>query len=317
VENPTLSQTVSVVIPYYNGSRFVADALASVGAQTLPVAEIIVVDDGSRPEEAAALDRAAADIPRCRVIHLERNRGACVARNIGITRSTGTYVAMLDCDDSWVPDKMAKQMAFLAAHPEYRAVHAAVRIIQDDGSQAFTHKTDVTFEALVKFPCPAFPSATVMQREALFECGLFNPTKGACQDLDLFLRFTSQYPIGCVDEPLVLRRIHPQSISRNVPMFWHEADRVYRDYRYVFKDGAAAADTLIELHADFLMRAVYMRDMAFFWKIVRRATRRDVTVWRLLLRTITGLFRNRIARKRRGKSGAPAQVPSERGVGTL
>ena len=82
-----MSRTISVVIPYYNGSRFVTDALASVKAQTYPMHEIIVVDDGSRREEAAAVDRAAETAgPLCHVIHLERNRGACVARNIGITR---------------------------------------------------------------------------------------------------------------------------------------------------------------------------------------------------------------------------------------
>jgi glycosyltransferase involved in cell wall biosynthesis len=288
------SHSVSVVIPYHNGSRFIAEALASVRAQTLPAHEIIVVDDGSRPEEAAALDAAA--VPGEIIIHLERNRGACVARNIGIVRATGTHIALLDCDDLWVPDKTEKQMRYLDEHPEFHAVHAAVKSVYDDGREAVAHKSEVRFEDLVSFPCPAFPSATILERQALLECGLFNPTKRACQDLDLFLRFTSQYPIGCVDEPLVVRRVQADGISRNVPVFWHEADRVYRDYRHVFKDERAAGDTLVELHADFLMRAVYARDAKQFWKVLRRATRRDVTVPRLLLRAGLGLVKNRLAR---------------------
>jgi glycosyltransferase involved in cell wall biosynthesis len=308
------SHTVSVVIPFYNGSRFIAEALASVAAQTVPVAEVIVVDDGSRAEEAAALDEAAASMPKCRVIHLERNRGACVARNIGILRSTGEYIAMLDCDDLWSPDKTEKQLAFLNDHPAYRAVHSAVTVRHEDGREVLAHKTQVNFEDLVHFPCPAFPSAVIMQKEAMLECGLFNPTKRACQDLDLFLRFTSQYPIGVVDEPLVIRRVQADGISRNAPVFWHEVDRVFSDYRFVFSDSAAAADTLVELHADFLLRALYARNFEFFWRIVRRALRRDVTFLRLGLRFLRGLLRNRLARGR-GKDGKDKDNDSDKGRG--
>ena len=137
-------------------------------------------------------------------------------------------------------------MRFLREHPEYRAVHSAVKSVYDDGREAIAHKSEVHFDDLVDFPCPAFPSAVIMHREALFECGLSNPTKRACQDLDLFLRFTSQYPIGCVDEGLVIRRVQPEGISRNVPVFWHEADRVYRDYRLRLADGQELSATLTQ-----------------------------------------------------------------------
>jgi glycosyltransferase involved in cell wall biosynthesis len=294
--NPETSLSVSVVIPFYNGSRFIKEALASVTSQTMPVLEIIVVDDGSRAEEAAALDWAADGIANCTVIHLERNRGACVARNIGIVRAKGTHIAMLDCDDLWLPDKTEKQVRFLRENPSYRAVHSAVRVRHEDGREVVAHKNQVNFQDLVHFPCPAFPSAVIMQREAMLECGLFNPTKRACQDLDMFLRFTSQYAIGVVDEPLVVRRVQADGISRNAPVFWHEADRVYRDYRYVFEDGSAAADTLVELHADFMLRAFYARNGSFFWNVVKRAVRRDVTILRLFLRFLGGVLRNRLSR---------------------
>lgn len=296
--------TVSVIVPFYNGSRVVGDALASIGAQTCPAHEIIVVDDGSREEEAAALDRLAAGVgPSVRVIRLPRNRGACVARNIGIARAAGSYIAFLDCDDIWAPDKLEKQMRFLAEHPEFRAVHCPVKTLCTDGQEHFASKSDIRFEDLVHFPCPAFPSAVVMQRDALFESGLFNPTKRACQDLDLFLRFTSQYPIGCVNEPLVIRRVQAQSLSRNLATFWHEADRVYRDYRYVFSDTKAAANTLVDLSTDFLLDAVYARDRELFWTVFRRATRNDVTVPRLLGRAAKRLVRNWLTRDQIRASG--------------
>lgn len=292
----TFDETVSVVIPYYNGGKFIAEALDSVAAQTFPAHEIIVVDDGSKPEQAAKLDEVARGRERVVVVHLDRNRGACVARNVGISRATGRWIALLDCDDLWEPKKLERQMEFLRTNPGYKAVHTGLKATGSDGQEIIAHKQEVTFQDLVHFPCPAFPSAVIMERQALFECGLFNPTKRACQDLDLFLRFTSQYPIGCVDEPLVVRRVQDDSISRNVPVFWHEADRVYRDYRYVFKDDDAAQETLTELHADFLMRAFYKRDPSFAWKVLRRATRQEVTVPGLLARTVQGLVKNRLQR---------------------
>jgi hypothetical protein len=201
-----------------------------------------------------------------------------------------------------MPDKTEKQVRFLRENPTYRAVHSAVRVRHEDGREVVANKTQVNFQDLVHFPCPAFPSAVIMHREALLECGLFNPTKRACQDLDLFLRFTSQYPIGVVDEPLVIRRVQADGISRNAPVFWHEVDRVYSDYRYVFADSAAAADTLVELHADFMLRAFYARNGSFFWKIVRRALRRDVTILRLFARFVKGLLVNRLARRDRERA---------------
>jgi glycosyltransferase involved in cell wall biosynthesis len=300
-----VTESVSVVIPYYNGGRFIAEAIASVRAQTLPADEIVVVDDGSRPADAAVLDQVAdaANVDArtiCRALHLPRNRGVCVARNLGIVRATGTYIAFLDCDDMWRADKLEKQMRFLAEHPDYRAVHCGLQVLYDDGREGTAHKEEVRFEDLVRFPCPVFPSALIMHREALFECGLFDPTKKVCEDLDLFLRFTSQYPIGVVDEPLLIRRVQADGASRNVPRFYHDADRVYRDYRYVFQDQGAAADTLIDLHSDFLQRAIYARDAGLFWSVLRRGTRNDVTVPRLLFRVARDLIRNRRARQQGG-----------------
>jgi glycosyltransferase involved in cell wall biosynthesis len=291
-----MNQTVSVVIPYYNGSKVVGEALASVRAQTLKPHEIIVIDDGSRPPEAAVLDQVA--LPGEQIVHLDRNRGACVARNIGIVRATGTHIALLDCDDIWAPQKLEKQMRFLRDNPSYRAVHTGLKSVDGQGLEFFGHKSEVHFEDLVSFPCPAFPSATILERQALLECGLFNPTKRACQDLDLFLRFTSQYPIGCVDEPLVIRRIQETSISNNFPVFWHEAARVYGDYRYVFKNKEAAAGTLLDVHVEFLQRAIYSRDAKFFWNVLRRATHREASPLQLLYRTGVGLVKNRLAARR-------------------
>jgi glycosyltransferase involved in cell wall biosynthesis len=284
-----------VVIPAYNSSRTLADAIASIRDQSYPAHEIIVVDDASTPEEAAAIDRVAAG---CTVIHLPKNRGPSVARNKGVARATGEWVGFLDSDDLWLPAKLERQVEHLRANPDCRAVHCSMKAIERNGEDLVIMKTMVTFEDLVEFPCPVFPSAVLMHREALLEAGLFDPTKRCCEDLDLFLRFTAEHPIHCVSEPLVLRRASWDGLSANIPRFWREADRVYREYQHVFQDAARARDTLIGLHSDFVLRALYKRDFSLAWQMGRRAVRHDVPLFRVIPRIIAGFVRNRMRRRR-------------------
>jgi glycosyltransferase involved in cell wall biosynthesis len=292
-ESAAVGPTVSVIIPAYNSSRTLAEAIASVRAQSYPVHEILVVDDCSRPDEAAAIDGVAAG---CTVIHLPKNRGPSVARNRGVARASGEWVAFLDSDDLWLPGKLAAQMSYVRANPDCRAVHCSLKAIGRDGAVTFAIKKPIGFEDLVQFPCPVFPSAVVMHRESLLDAGLFDPTKRCCEDLDLFLRFTFEHPIHCVAEPLVVRRASWDGLSANIPNFWREADRVYREYQHVFRDEGQARETLIDLHADFVLRALYKRSFALLWKMGRRAVRHDVPLRRVLPKVVAGLIRNHRAK---------------------
>lgn len=272
--------SISVVIPYYNGSRMIGEALASVTAQTLAPIEIIVVDDCSKPEEAAALDRLAAPFGAV-VIHMPRNGGPSVARNAGIARARGEWIAFLDCDDLWAPNKLELQAAVVAKNPGCRAVHCGMKTMLLDGKEAMTAKGEITFDDFLVFPCPIFPSAVLMQRQALFECGLFDPTKRCCEDLDLFLRFC--YGNGkfhdkfySAPEPLLIRRVQEDGLSRNIATFWREADRVYRDFLPVFADRRKSRGALREVHTDMTLRALYARDFKLLWRMLRNATYPDV-----------------------------------------
>jgi glycosyltransferase involved in cell wall biosynthesis len=286
-------ERISVVIPYHDGSPYLGAALESVRGQSYPAHEIIIVDDGSRPDEAAALDRMA---PEAVIVHLARNRGPSVARNVGVGRAGGEWIAFLDCDDRWEPNKLAAQIDYVRAHPECRAVHTGMRALIGDGTQIITRKEPVTFEDFLRFPCPVYPSSVLMHREALLESGLFDPTKRCCEDLDLFLRFAHEYPIHAIPEPLMIRRLRPDGLSQNLPVFWREADRVYREYRTVFADERAAGRTLLGLHVDFALRAIYARDFGLLWRMSRRALRRDVSLARLIPGVLTGLVHNRLHR---------------------
>jgi glycosyltransferase involved in cell wall biosynthesis len=288
-----MSLSISVVIPYFNGSRFIAEALDSVRSQTLAALEIIVVDDGSRPEEGRALDRVARD---CVVIHLPTNRGQSVARNTGIARARGEWIAFLDCDDLWDPRKLELQAAVVAANADCRAVHCGLRSLKVDGSEGVYRKRDVTSDDLLdEFPCPILPSAAMMHRQALIECGLFDQTFRCAEDLDLFLRFTSCHGrFHSVPEPLVIRRVQKDGVSRNIAAYWDEAERVYRGSLSAFADRRRVRGALREVHIDMLLRALYARDRALMWRILRRATRADVPVLPLLGGVIWRAIRERL-----------------------
>lgn len=293
--------TISVVIPYYNGSRFIGDALASVRAQSLAPLEIVVVDDGSLPAEALALDREARD---CVVVHLPRNRGVSVARNAGVAHARGEWIAFLDCDDLWEPRKLEFQAAVAAADPQCRAVHCGMRSLLPGGVVEVFPKGEVAFEDLLVFPCPIFPSAAMMQRQALLECGLFDPTMRCCEDLDLFLRFC--FDGGrflSVPEPLVTRRIQPGGLSRNLETFYTAAVRTYRNFRPVFRDGKKSLGTLREVHVDMTLRALYARDLGLLWRMLRSAARPDIPLTVLLARVAWRALCNRLRRPTRAVSG--------------
>jgi glycosyltransferase involved in cell wall biosynthesis len=307
--------TVSVIIPYYNGSAFIAEALASVDAQTLAPLEILVVDDGSRPDEAVALDRAAAGArgaARIAVIHLARNVGAASARNVAIGRARGDWIAFLDCDDLWEPGKLEAQMAVVAAHPGCRGVHCGIRSRHLNGNEVVYRKRPVAFEDFLEFPCPVLPSATILEREALMMAGLFDPKKRCCDDLDLFTRFTLKCgTIEAVPEPLLIRRMQEGSLSGNLAAFWSEAAEIYRNLLPHFADRTRAEETLRGIHATMALGAIYRRDWALLRRLVPMATRHDVSGLSLTARVLREALQNRLQRVRRWGLGRGVEANAD------
>jgi glycosyltransferase involved in cell wall biosynthesis len=290
-----MTLSISAVIPYYNGSRTVAEALRSVRAQTLPPLEIIVVDDGSRPEEARALDGVAGD---CVVVHLAHNRGVSVARNAGVARARGEWIAFLDCDDLWDPRKLELQAAVVASNPGCVAVHCGMRNVTLDGREIVHPKGEITFDDFLEFPCPVFPSAVLMQRQILLECGLFDPTLRCCQDLDFFMRFCfTGGKFYSVPEPLLVRRVQRDGVSRNIAVFWDEAERVYRGFAPLFRDQKRGRAVLREIHVDMALRAAYARDRKLLWRILRRGSRADAPAGRVLAAVMWRALRARLRRR--------------------
>jgi glycosyltransferase involved in cell wall biosynthesis len=207
---------VSAVVPAYNAARTLRAAVESILIQTVVDIEVIVVDDGSE-DETAEVARAIAD-PRVRLIS-QPNLGASAARNAGIHTARGRYVAFLDADDLWLPDKLARQLALLHSRPHVHAVHCGA-IYVDDELRVLSVRPcrpwrDALLDVLHFENLSAFPSTLMAKREKLEQRG-FDPSLVMHEDWDMAIHAARHWRLHPVEAPLALYRVHRGNRSRDV-----------------------------------------------------------------------------------------------------
>src|SRR3989442_10494853 len=181
---------VSVVIPVYNGERYLADAIQSVRDQTYQNFEVIVVDDGSTDGSAAVAKRFGEAV---RYVH-QANGGVCKARNTGLAAARGGYLAFLDQDDLWLPDKLATQVVYLDSHPEVGAVYCQCEVKGNGWLRSGLYYAEPVKDDLVgimRGPYLLMTSA-MFRREVLRKIGGFDEAiiGAGYEDGDLTIRVT-------------------------------------------------------------------------------------------------------------------------------
>ena len=219
---------VSVVVPLYQTERYIAEALGSVLAQTFTDFEVIVVDDDSR-DRGPDIARGLGD-PRIRVV-TQRNRGLAGARNTGIREARGRLIALLDADDRWQPEKLARHAAQLMCEPSIGVSFSASRFIDDDGApiglvQRPSGSVFTAAHIFCRNPV-GNGSAPVIRREALeaiafYDAGLertcwFDESFRQSEDIECWTRIaaTTPWQFGYVDEPLTDYRVNSSGLSAN------------------------------------------------------------------------------------------------------
>lgn len=216
---------VSVVIPAFNAERFLERTLHSAAAQTHADLEIIVVDDGSADKTRDIALRVAEGDARVTVISVA-NGGVARARNIGIARSRGEYVAFLDADDLWHPTKIELQLSKLEAAPNrsWAVCYTLQRPIDTDdfadrpGSSRHRSGYILAQHLFAKFVGNG--SSLLVRRSAALAVGGFDPTYadagiGGCEDLDFELKLAAHYLIAAVPQFLVGYRYYAGNMSSN------------------------------------------------------------------------------------------------------
>jgi glycosyltransferase involved in cell wall biosynthesis len=210
---------VSVVIPAYNAATFLAETLDSVLAQTYESLEIIVVDDGSTDTTSQLLDSYGNRITVLR----QANAGQAAARNNGARSAKGEFLAFLDSDDLWDPDKITRQIALISRFPEALAVYCDHRTIDAQGkhlssSGALSHPrpSGDILRALLLGPCIITPGLVLLRRNAFDMVGGFDGTMRGHEDYTLWLHLATQGPFIYSPDTLVSYRRHKQQATQKM-----------------------------------------------------------------------------------------------------
>ncbi|MDY6901691.1 MAG: glycosyltransferase family A protein [Cyanobacteriota bacterium] len=213
---------VSVIVPAYNVSKYISEALASLEQQTFSDFEVLVVDDGSTDDTAAVVQKFCQRDTRFKLLQ-KPNGGLSSARNYGIRHSRGEYIALLDGDDIYHRDKIATHVARLYDKPDVGVVYSASRTIRDDGKPTFISLSGkpVHQNPLLALLCKNFVghgSNAVFRRCLIDEVGGFDENLRSWEDVDLWLRIAAMQKWRFFREKRVLcyYRVRPSGLSFNL-----------------------------------------------------------------------------------------------------
>ena len=268
---------VSVIIPVYNAEKYVAPALDSVLAQTRPCQEIIVVDDGSTDNTAAIIRRYGEQVRYTR----QENAGVSVARNTGIKAACGTWIAFLDSDDEWMPEKNEMQLQLLQDNPQLQWICSNyVNCSGANEKQVPAHPPERTQDLLngrAYFPryshiytqgVWAWTSTVMVKRSVFDTVGLFRPNYLFGGDTDMWLRISCVWPaIGYVNRLLAVYHVDvPDSITtkpRSLAILFDQIEQILamgqgQDHPEEFNLCAAA---VLRYHLRFFQKQGYYQDL--------------------------------------------------------
>jgi len=212
-----MTPLVSALIPTFNSERTLEEALESVLWQTIGNIEAIVVDDGSSDGTVEIARRFEARHPRRVICLCQNHAGPYVARNVAAQRARGEYLAFLDSDDAWLPDKIARQVQVMKASADIVLCHTGVVVVDAVGNVVDTGSIDPRYRgrcfAALLIRNRLATSSVVMRRDVFETLGGFDEAFPARGDWELWTRAARCGPIAAVDEALVRYRMHSRRMS--------------------------------------------------------------------------------------------------------
>lgn len=209
---------ISVIIPSYNRGYILERAIKSVLQQTYRNFELIVVDDASQDNTADILHHYSSKL---HIIRHSIHSGVSAARNSGIMSARGDYIALLDSDDKWMPEKLAHQVNYLQMHPHFKILQSEELWIRN-GVRVNPKKKHAKPEGYIYEKCLPLcvisPSSVLIHISVLEKRGLFDVTFPACEDYELWLRIACRYPVGLVKKPGIIKYGgHKDQLSQTIP----------------------------------------------------------------------------------------------------
>jgi glycosyltransferase involved in cell wall biosynthesis len=299
---------VTVVVPTHNRRRLVAQAVHSILQQKDVSLELIVVDDGSSDGTGPWLDRIAAADSRIRIVHHDSPRFISSARNAGIARASGRWVAFCDDDDLWAPDKLSSQLAALRASSRRWGCTGVVEV--DERLEIIGHYSVKGGEVLARLlEVNTIPtgSSVIAELSLVREIGGFDPSLRGSEDWDVWIKLSQHSPLAAVDRPLIAYRIGTQSLSMNVERMRTGRSVIVNRYaELAARHGAKPEEASHERYlAKQLLRGGWRLQAASIFTRLAFKHRR----WRELPRVASALIAPRLT-DQLGRSRAAAQVPA-------
>lgn len=267
------SPTISIIIPTYNCESYIAETIDSVLDQTFSDFELIVIDDGSTDRTRQIASSYGANV---RLI-TQANAGVCKARNRGIREAAGRYLCLMDHDDYWFRDKLARQMDTMERHPEAGLVYSSFSWWFPDANGAFPPA-----EAYIENPCPegidedfsgwiyhlllldcwVLTSSALIRAEVFKRCGTFDESLPYSEDWDLWLRIAREYPFIKLKKSLTLYRQHAYQgnlVTRDIDYRTDLLTRAVEKWGLCSPDGGCITKqefrrTISRYHRDFGIR---------------------------------------------------------------
>lgn len=217
--------TVSIVMPTFNRVHYLRPAIDSVLAQTFQDWELIIADDGSDDDTRSYL-RTLEAMPRTKLVWLEHTGYPSIVRNAALRVAEGEYVAFLDSDDLWMPEKLNVQINSLRSHPAYRWSYTGFNLVDRSGNpltarraEPWTPHSGWIFERLLTMKLVVATPSVVANRKVILELGAFDEEQHACEDYDLWLRLAQHNEAQGLAEPLVSVRRHEEHYSADADGF--------------------------------------------------------------------------------------------------
>ena len=220
---------ISIIIPAYNAEKYLANTIQSVINQTFTDWELIIINDGSTDGTLELINNFQDKDSRIKVFSYE-NAGVAHSRNRGIAKAKSEYIAFLDADDLWTPDKLAMQLKALQENSDAGVVYSWVDYIDEAGKFLYPGShTTVNGDAYPKLLINNFlenGSNPLVRREALEKIGNFDVSLPPAEDWDLYLRLAREYEFVAIPKPQILYRLCTNSCSANITKMETQALRV-------------------------------------------------------------------------------------------
>ena len=223
-------KSIDAIIPLFNCEHYIKESIQSIQSQTYPVNKIIVVDDGSTDNSASIVECLAKQDPKILLLR-GTNHGLSAARNKGIRAATADFIAFLDADDIWLPDKLAEQMMIFSSHKDCAFIHTQALAIAPEGTtidemfsigpfqsdQQTIVQSQFNSIRSGEYIVSGSASSVIARRNMIIKAGLFDETMRFAEDWDMWARLAELGDVAFIPKPLVKIRVHPQSMQRSIP----------------------------------------------------------------------------------------------------